>query len=69
MPMKRCTEGLNLELTPYFWAAGVDGKVSASGQTVNFDRSFSDIINNVDAAFMGLAVVSYDRFVLYADYD
>jgi outer membrane protein OmpA-like peptidoglycan-associated protein len=63
------TEGLNLELTPYFWAAGVDGKISGQNQSVNFDRSFSDIISNVDAAFMGLAVVSYDRFVLYADYD
>ena len=50
------TEGLNFELTPYFWAAGVDGKISARGQSVNFDRSFSDIVSNVDAGFMGLAV-------------
>ncbi len=63
------TEGLNLELTPYFWAAGVDGTISARGQSVSFDQSFSDIISNVDAAFMGLAVLSYNRFVLYADYD
>ncbi len=63
------TEGLNLELTPYFWAAGVDGTLSARGQSVSFDQSFSDIISNVDAAFMGLAVLSYNRFVLYADYD
>ena len=63
------TEGLNLELTPYFWAIGVDGRISAGGQSVNFDQSFSDLISNVDVAFMGLAVVSYDRFVLYADYD
>ena len=63
------TEGLNLELTPYFWAAGVDGKVSARGQEVNFDRDFSDLIENVDTAFMMLGVLSYNRFVLYADYD
>jgi outer membrane protein OmpA-like peptidoglycan-associated protein len=63
------TEGLSLELTPYFWAAGIDGKLSVGNEEVNFDRSFSDIIDNTDAAFMGLAVVSYDRFVLYADYD
>ncbi len=63
------TEGLNFELTPYFWAAGVEGKVSANGQSIDFDRSFQDVINNTDAAFMGLAVISYDRFVLYADYD
>ena len=30
---------------------------------------FSDLIDNVDTAFMGLAVLSYNRFVLYADYD
>ncbi len=63
------TEGLSLELTPYFWAAGADGKISARGQTAHFDRSFSDIIKNTDAAFMGLGVISYNRFVLYADYD
>jgi outer membrane protein OmpA-like peptidoglycan-associated protein len=63
------TEGLNLELTPYFWAAGIDGQVSARGQEVNFDRDFSDLIENVDTAFMMLGVLSYNRFVLYADYD
>jgi outer membrane protein OmpA-like peptidoglycan-associated protein len=63
------TEGLNLELTPYIWAAGIDGKLSVGNDEVHFNRSFSDIIQNTDAAFMGLAVVSYDRFVLYADYD
>jgi len=63
------TEGFNLELTPYFWAAGVDGTIEARGQSVSFDQSFSDLVSNVDAAFMGLAVVNYNRFVLYADYD
>jgi outer membrane protein OmpA-like peptidoglycan-associated protein len=63
------TEGLNLELTPYVWAAGIDGKLNIRGNTVNFNRSFSDILDNTDAAFMGLAVISYDRFVFYADYD
>ena len=63
------TEGWSLELTPYVWAAGIDGKLSVGNQEVNFNRSVSDIIDNTDAAFMGLAVVSYDRFVLYADYD
>jgi outer membrane protein OmpA-like peptidoglycan-associated protein len=63
------TEGLNLELTPYVWAAGIDGRLSVRNEEVNFNRSFSDIIQNTDAAFMGLAIVSYNRFVLYADYD
>ena len=68
------TEGPNMELTPYFWAAGVDGNITVERATppnneISFDQSFSDIISNVDAGFMGLAVLSYDRFVLYADYD
>ncbi len=63
------TEGLNLELTPYFWAAGIDGKLDVGNESVHFNRGFSDLWDNTDAAFMGLAVISYDRFVLYADYD
>src|SRR5262249_6348848 len=63
------TEGLNFELTPYAWAAAIDGKVDIRNESVHFNRSFSDLWDNTDAAFMGLAVISYDRFVLYADYD
>jgi hypothetical protein len=61
-------EGLQLELTPYVWGAGIDGKVTAKGQTVHFDVSVSDLLSKVDAGFMGLAVGSYHRFVLYTDY-
>ena len=60
--------GLQLELTPYVWGAGIDGKVTAKGQTVHFDVSVSDLLSKVDAGFMGLAVGSYNRFVLYTDY-
>jgi hypothetical protein len=62
-------EGLQLELTPYVWGAGIDGKVSAKGQTAHFDYSVSDLLSKVDAGFMGLAVGSYNRFVVYVDYD
>ena len=63
------TEGLNLELTPYIWGTGIDGKLEVKGESVHFNRSFSDITDNTDAAFMGLGVISYNRFILYADYD
>jgi hypothetical protein len=62
-------EGLQLELTPYVWAAGIDGEITAQGQTVNFDYSFTDLVSKVDVGFMGLAIASYDRFVVYVDYD
>lgn len=61
-------EGLQLELTPYVWATGIDGKASAAGQTVHFNVSFSDLLQDVDAAFMGLAMGSYNRFLVYVDY-
>src|SRR5262245_52989318 len=63
------TEGLNFELTPYFWAAGQDAELDLGSESVHFNRDFSDLLEVTDAAFMGLAVISYDRFVLYADYD
>jgi len=63
------TEGLNFELTPYVWFVGLDGEVNVRNASVNFNRSFSDIIKNTDAGFLGLGVISYNRFVLYADYD
>ena len=68
-PQNERTEGLNLELTPYFWAAGIDGKAQVGLSRVHFNQSFSDLIQHVDAGFMGLGIVSYDRFVLYGDYD
>jgi hypothetical protein len=63
------TEGLNFELTPYVWAPGIDGKAQFGGRSVHFNQSFSDLIEHVDAGFMVLGAVSYDRFVVYGDYD
>jgi hypothetical protein len=56
------TEGLNLELTPYVWGVGVDGKLKRGVYSTNFNYSFSDLVDKVDAGFMGLAIVSYDTF-------
>ncbi len=62
-------EGLQLELTPYLWAAGFDGEVTAGTQTASFDYSFSDISDNIDSGGSILAVASVNRFVLYLNYD
>ena len=62
-------EGLQVELTPYFWAAGVDGKITSGLQTAHFNASFSDIKDNINSGFMILGVLSYNRWVLYGDYD
>jgi outer membrane protein OmpA-like peptidoglycan-associated protein len=61
--------GLQLELTPYFWAMGFDGKVTAGTQTAHFDTSFSDVSDHMDSGGSLLAVASINRFVLYLNYD
>ncbi len=40
------------ELTPYLFAAGIDGTVGARGVEADVDMSFSDIWDRLDRAFM-----------------
>lgn len=47
------SDGWNVELTPYFWAAEIDGDVTLRGRTGEANISFSDILDNLDIAFMG----------------
>ncbi len=40
-------------MTPYFWAAEIDGDATLRGRTGPVDVSFSDLLDNLDIAFMG----------------
>jgi hypothetical protein len=40
------------ELTPYLWAAGLQGEVGVLDRTVDVDVGFSEIIENLDGAVM-----------------
>jgi len=62
-------EGLQFELTPYIWALGIDGKLTIDDSTAHFNRDFSDIVENLDFGGSALGVVSYNRFVVFAQYD
>ncbi len=42
------------EVTPYFLAAGLNGKAGIRGVTSDVDMSFSDIMDSFDAGFMGI---------------
>lgn len=54
--------------SPYFWGAGLSGKVSQFGlPTIKVDAKFSDILENLDFAFMGAAELRYDRFSVIGD--
>jgi hypothetical protein len=57
------------ELTPYLWAAGIEGDVTVNGQSTNVDVSFSDMLDATNAVFAFLGVAQYGRLVLWAQVD
>lgn len=59
----------SIEVTPYFWMAGLKGPVRVGPRLpqVEVDQSFSDIFDDLDGAFTGLAVVRYGRFGFSTD--
>jgi hypothetical protein len=54
-------------IAPYLWAAGMDGTMSIADQEADIDVPFSDIIENLDLAFMGHFDMRNDRWVLSSD--
>jgi opacity protein-like surface antigen len=62
-------QGLKFELTPYIWLAGMEGDVTVNDQKVEFDKSFSDLLDNVEVAGSLLGVVQYDRFLVWGQVD
>ena len=55
--------------TPYGWLAGVNGNVTARGQTVDVNASFIDIVQNSNsfAALMGYFEARKGPFALFTD--
>jgi hypothetical protein len=55
--------------TPYAWATGVNGSVTARGHKVNIDESFIDIVEDSDSLFalMGFFEARKGRFSLFTD--
>ena len=68
-PARAESVSVEVELSPYVWLAGIDGDVSAGGRSASFDRSFSDLISEVDAGFMSMGVIRYGRLVVFGQYD
>jgi hypothetical protein len=62
-------EGLQVEITPYAWLAGLEGDVTVNGNKTEFDKSFSDIIDYVGFAGSLLGVVQYDRYLVWGQVD
>jgi hypothetical protein len=48
------TKDWQFEFTPYFFAAGLNGKTGKNGVTADVDMSFDEILDNLDSGFMGI---------------
>ena len=60
--------GWTFAAAPYFWMAGMEGDIAQFGLSpIPVDASFSDIIENFDIGFMGVAELRYDRYALLTD--
>jgi hypothetical protein len=61
--------GWKVDVTPYAWLAGIEGDATVGGHKAEFDKSFSDLVDMVDAAGSLLGVVQYDRYVFWGQMD
>ena len=62
--------GWRFTLAPYAWAAGLSGDVGLFGRNpIEVDVPFSDILENLDVAAMGLAEAHNGTWGVFADLD
>ena len=54
-------------VTPYFWLAGLDGKLGVGRVATHVDESFGDIIDALQFAVMGTANARYKSYVFGVD--
>lgn len=59
----------NFEVTPYFWAAGIEGDATVHGRDVDIDVGFDDIFDAVDAGGGLMTVAQRGSFVVFGQFD
>ncbi len=62
-------EHWDFEVTPYFWAAGIDGEATVQGNHADIDADFEDIIDAVDAGVGLMTTARRDSFVVWGQFD
>lgn len=62
------SSGWEFTIAPYLLMAGVDGSFEVGPFSGDFDKGFSDILDNLDAGFILAAQARYNRFSLLADF-
>ncbi len=67
-PVPQSQSGWTFSVSPYFWIAGLDGKSQVFGlPTVDISQNFSDILPDLDFAFMAAGDARYDRYSIFTD--
>lgn len=58
------------QVTPYVWGSGIDGNATpfTGAPTITFERSFSELLEDLDGAFFLSGFARRDRFVLLGDF-
>ncbi|RDC74818.1 hypothetical protein DLJ49_02205 [Rhodovulum sp. 12E13] len=58
------------QITPYVWATGIGGSIRpvARGPELEFDSSFSEVLEDLDGAFFVSGLVRQGRFVALGDF-
>jgi hypothetical protein len=58
------------QVTPYVWASGIGGEITpfTGGPTVEVESSFSEILEDLDAAFFVTGFARRDRLVFLGDF-
>ena len=64
----KTNNSLRLDLYLYFWAAGLDGDVSADNHTAHTNLKFRDIIDDLKMGANGAFKVSYGDWFLFNDF-
>ena len=57
--------GLKVELMPYLWYAGLEGDLTINNTKYEFSKSPEDLFESVSVAGSFLAVLQYNRFLLW----
>jgi hypothetical protein len=69
LPAQAAEDEWKFEVTPYVWATGMNGDVTARNREAGFDYSFNDIVKYVDKGGGVLGGAQYDRWVFWGQVD
>ncbi|MEN3931168.1 hypothetical protein WJT86_08875 [Microvirga sp. W0021] len=62
------TQTWNLIISPYVWAASLNGNAALAGRYSHVDIPFSDVIHHLDYALMGNVELTNSQWGVYGDF-